>query len=103
MRPLTRLAALGLLLALAAPSPAGKFNKTLSIGDKAPAWENLDGVVRYRWLTPLVSRPIVMVGLNVAPNISELRVNGYPRNWLELDDERAENAMHLLMDAKGRK
>ena len=31
-------------LALAATSaPAGKFNKTLSIGDAAPAWENLDG------------------------------------------------------------
>jgi peroxiredoxin len=32
-----------LLLAFAASSPAGKFNKTLDIGDKAPAWTGLDG------------------------------------------------------------
>lgn len=43
MYPLTRLAAAGLLLAAAAPAPAGKFNKVLSVGDPAPAWENLEG------------------------------------------------------------
>lgn len=43
MRLITRLAALGLLLALASPAPAGKFNKTLSVGDAAPAWEKLEG------------------------------------------------------------
>lgn len=32
-----------LALALAAPASAGKFNKTLSVGDAAPVWENLAG------------------------------------------------------------
>jgi peroxiredoxin len=36
------LAALGLLLQ-GSPAPAGKFNKVLSIGDAAPAWEGLPG------------------------------------------------------------
>lgn len=31
------------LLAMAAPAPAGKFNKVLSVGDAAPTWANLDG------------------------------------------------------------
>jgi len=35
--------AVALLVAAAGPSPAGKFNKTLSVGDAAPAWENLAG------------------------------------------------------------
>ncbi|MDB5313082.1 MAG: thioredoxin family protein [Gemmataceae bacterium] len=43
MRTLTRLSALTALLALAAPAPAGKFNRTLSVGDPAPAWEGLEG------------------------------------------------------------
>jgi peroxiredoxin len=38
-----RSAAFALLLALAGPAPAGKFNKTLSVGDAAPTWENLAG------------------------------------------------------------
>ncbi|MBX9624531.1 MAG: redoxin family protein [Gemmataceae bacterium] len=42
---MTRLAfaALAALLALAAPAGAGKFNKVLSPGDAAPAWEGLAG------------------------------------------------------------
>lgn len=32
-----------LLLAAPAVAPAGKFNKVLSVGDAAPAWENLVG------------------------------------------------------------
>ncbi len=43
MRLLTRLAVIALLVTLAAPAEAGKFNKTLSPGDPAPAWDNLDG------------------------------------------------------------
>jgi peroxiredoxin len=35
--------ALASLFALAQMSEAGKFNKTLSVGDAAPAWENLEG------------------------------------------------------------
>src|SRR6185312_9069609 len=31
------------LLVLAVPASAGKFNKTLSIGDAAPAWDGLEG------------------------------------------------------------
>jgi peroxiredoxin len=34
---------LATLLALASSADAGKFNKKLSVGDKAPSWENLDG------------------------------------------------------------
>jgi peroxiredoxin len=43
MTPIARIAGLGLLLALAPPAGAGKFNKKLSVGDRAPSWENLDG------------------------------------------------------------
>ncbi len=35
--------ALGFLVGLSALASAGKFNKTLSVGDAAPAWENLEG------------------------------------------------------------
>lgn len=31
------------VLLLAGPTPAGKFNKTLSIGDDAPSWKDLEG------------------------------------------------------------
>src|SRR5690348_17253631 len=37
------LLALALLSALGAVSLAGQFNKTLSIGDRAPDWNNLEG------------------------------------------------------------
>lgn len=37
------LIAVSLAVLLAGPAPAGKFNKVLSPGDKAPAWENLAG------------------------------------------------------------
>src|SRR6266700_3078714 len=30
-------------VALSSPAPAGKFNKVLSIGDAAPAWDGLPG------------------------------------------------------------
>lgn len=41
---MTRFVATILFVTLsAASSPAGKFNKILSIGDAAPAWEGLDG------------------------------------------------------------
>ncbi len=41
---MTRLvASLALTALIAAPVPAGKFNKTLSPGDAAPAWTDLDG------------------------------------------------------------
>ena len=43
MRTITHLAAIAALLALAVPAPAGKFNKVLSVGDKAPAWADLEG------------------------------------------------------------
>lgn len=43
MRPLTPLAACALVLAVAATAEAGKFNKTLSVGDKAPEWKDLVG------------------------------------------------------------
>jgi peroxiredoxin len=45
MMRFTLLLLLSLLAAFSAPSAAapGKFNKVLGIGDKAPAWENLDG------------------------------------------------------------
>ena len=43
MRLLTRLVVIALLVTLAAPAEAGKYNKTLSPGDPAPAWDNLDG------------------------------------------------------------
>lgn len=38
-----RFVAIACLLALVAPAPAGKFNKTLDVGDAAPAWKDLDG------------------------------------------------------------
>jgi peroxiredoxin len=37
------LAAFGLVLAIAAPAVAGKFNKALSVGDTAPQWTDLAG------------------------------------------------------------
>ena len=37
------LIALATVVALTSSAPAGKFNKTLSIGDAAPAWEGLEG------------------------------------------------------------
>jgi peroxiredoxin len=41
---MTRFAiALAAVIGATSAAPAGKFNKTLSIGDAAPAWENLDG------------------------------------------------------------
>jgi peroxiredoxin len=43
MTRITRLAGCALVLALASDAGAGKFNKKLSVGDKAPAWENLEG------------------------------------------------------------
>ena len=43
MRLAIRFAAFASLFALAAPADAGKFNKTLSIGDAAPTWEGLEG------------------------------------------------------------
>ncbi|MGC1276411.1 MAG: thioredoxin family protein [Planctomycetaceae bacterium] len=39
-----RLLALPILLALALPAVAGKYNPTLSVGDVGPAWEALPGV-----------------------------------------------------------
>lgn len=38
-----RVPALMLLFAVPATAPAGKFNKTLSVGDAAPSWVNLTG------------------------------------------------------------
>lgn len=47
---------------LAAPSPAGKFNKTLSVGDKAPSWENLEGTDgKKHGLADLKSKDVVVV------------------------------------------
>src|SRR6266576_2810454 len=43
MTVIARLVGLVLLLALASSADAGKFNKKLSVGDKAPLWENLEG------------------------------------------------------------
>ena len=43
MTPITRLAGCALVLAFASDAGAGKFNKKLSVGDRAPAWENLEG------------------------------------------------------------
>jgi peroxiredoxin len=45
MHRLTPLLALSLFTILSVPTNAapGKFNKVLGIGDKAPAWENLEG------------------------------------------------------------
>ena len=43
MRRFCLLGAVAVLLALAGPAPAGKFNKVLSIGDAAPTWEGLEG------------------------------------------------------------
>ncbi|MCZ2342940.1 MAG: thioredoxin family protein [Bacteroidales bacterium] len=41
---MTRLLVLGLtLLAIPSVTRAGQFNKVLSVGDPAPAWENLEG------------------------------------------------------------
>lgn len=37
------LIALATVVALTSSAPAGKFNKTLSIGDAAPTWEGLEG------------------------------------------------------------
>ena len=43
MRRFCLLGAVAVLLALAGPAPAGKFNKVLNIGDAAPTWEGLEG------------------------------------------------------------
>lgn len=40
---MTRVAAFLVLVALAPAAAGGKFNKTLSVGDAAPAWADLDG------------------------------------------------------------
>lgn len=62
MRLLVRLAALALLPVLAAPAPAGKFNKKLDIGSKAPAWENLEGTDgKKHSLAELKDRDVVVV------------------------------------------
>jgi peroxiredoxin len=62
MSVITRLAGLVLLLALASSADAGKFNKTLSVGDKAPSWENLEGTDGKRHaLADLKDRDVVVV------------------------------------------
>ena len=62
MKFATLLAAFAFFLVLAAPAPAGKFNKVLSVGDKAPAWENLDGTDgKKHALADLKDRDVVVV------------------------------------------
>lgn len=43
MRAITLFSAFALFFAFTSPTQAGKFNKTLNLGDPAPAWENLEG------------------------------------------------------------
>lgn len=53
---------LAALLTLASPADAGKFNKTLNLGDPAPAWENLEGTDGKRHsLADLKGKDVVVV------------------------------------------
>jgi peroxiredoxin len=62
MTTAVRLPALALLLALAAPADAGKYNKVLSVGDPAPAWSGLEGVDgKKHSLTDLKGQDVVVV------------------------------------------
>ena len=57
-----RVLPLAALLTLAAAAPAGKFNKTLSVGDKAPAWSDLDGTDgKKHSLADLKDTPVVVL------------------------------------------
>ena len=50
------------LLALAPPTEAGKFNKTLKVGDAAPAWEKLEGTDgKPHALADLAGKDVVVV------------------------------------------
>jgi peroxiredoxin len=50
------------VIALASSADAGKFNKKLSVGDKAPSWENLEGTDGKRHsLADLKDMPVVVV------------------------------------------
>lgn len=49
-------------LLAASPASAGKFNKKLSVGDKAPSWADLEGTDGKRHaLADLKDRPVVVV------------------------------------------
>jgi peroxiredoxin len=53
---------LAAVLAAAAPAPAGEFNKVLSPGDAAPAWEGLEGTDgRKHSLADLKGKDVVVV------------------------------------------
>ncbi|MBX9584490.1 MAG: redoxin family protein [Gemmataceae bacterium] len=55
-------AALAALLAVAGPAPAGKFNKVLSPGDAAPAWDGLAGTDgKKHALSDLKGKDVVVV------------------------------------------
>jgi peroxiredoxin len=53
---------LAALLAVTSAADAGKFNKKLSVGDKAPAWEGLEGTDgKKHSLADLRDKPVVVV------------------------------------------
>lgn len=57
-----RMVAFLIIICTASISEAGKYNKTLSIGDDAPAWVDLEGVDgKKHSLTDLKESPIVIV------------------------------------------
>ena len=54
--------ALAVLLTATSFAPAGKFNKTLSVGDAAPAWEGLEGTDgKKHALSDLKEKDVVVV------------------------------------------
>jgi peroxiredoxin len=56
------IAALGIVVGLAGTLPAGEFNKTLSVGDAAPAWKDLPGVDgKMHSLADLKDKEVVVV------------------------------------------
>ena len=95
---MTRLLPL-LALLFASPTAAGpgKYNKVLGIGDKAPAWENLDGTDGQKHsLADLKDRDVVVVAHKVVSKM-EGRV-------VRLDDvEPSERARELARDEDPRR
>jgi peroxiredoxin len=100
MTVLTRLIGLGLLLALASSADAGKFNKKLSVGDKAPAWENLDGTDgKKHSLSDLKDKDVVVVifTCNTCPVATDYedRILAFARDYAKPDSKVAVVAVNV--------
>ena len=57
---------------------------------------------RWTYETECRAKPLAMVGLGAAPNISELRVDRCPRTYAQLTDEQGKTALGMLEDLEER-